>query len=127
MPLGPSLFAFTYEPPRVFSWPVFLVLLVILIASCATYWALVRRWTTYRAWADLERWADDAGMTLHGRGRAALPAPLSSLADPQPIPVLSITGPKAAVVEMRTLRTQRTDTSQYTRWHALVRCGLEAT
>jgi hypothetical protein len=115
MPLGsPAL-------PRLFSWPIFLSLLVVLVASSLVFRLLVRRWTTHRHWLDLTRWAEDNRMSLRGATTASVPAPLSDATNPPPTASLAIRSDSLWFVEMHTLKAQRTDTSQFTRWHLAVR------
>jgi hypothetical protein len=107
--------------PRFFAWPVPVVLLLVLGASGFIFWALVRRWTTRRYWLELSRWAVDHQMKLHGALDATVPPPLSTVTNPPPTASLALTSQRLWIVEMHTLKAQRSDTSQFTRWHVLVR------
>jgi hypothetical protein len=109
--------------PRYFAWPVPVVLLLVLIASSLIFRGLVRRWTLRRHWLELSRWAADNRMALHGATKAEVPSPLSTVTSPPPTASLALVTPgdALALVEMHTLKAQRTDTSQFTRWHVLVR------
>jgi hypothetical protein len=113
--------ATTTPLPSLFSWPVALTLLVVLGASAIMFRVLVLRWTVYHRWAELGRWADENGMTLQGLNDSTLVPPLDAIKNPAPTPVLSIVSSKMAMIEMRTAHEKRTDTSQYTRWHAVVK------
>jgi hypothetical protein len=107
--------------PRLFSWPIFLSLLVVLVASSLVFRLLVRRWTTHRHWLDLSRWADENRMTLRGAASASVPPPLANAGNPPPTANVALTSDGLTFVEMHTLKAQRTDTSQFTRWHLAVR------
>jgi hypothetical protein len=113
--------ATTTPIPPIFSWGIFFVLLVVLIASLVMFRVLLLRWTVYHRWAELRRWADANGLSLLGREKAKLPPPLDTLTNPAPTAVLSIGESKYTFVELRTLKGERTDTSQFTRWHAVVK------
>ena len=107
--------------PRLIAWPVPLVLLVVLIASSLVFRMLVRRWTTRRHWLELSRWAIENGMKLEGANAAAPPAPLATATDPAPTASIAITSKTLAIAEIHTQKSQRTDSSQFTRWHVMVR------
>ena len=111
--------------PRLFAWQVPLVLLVVLIASSVMFRLLVRRWTTRRHWLELSRWGDDNRMKLHGAQSAAPPPPLATVTQPGPTASLALTSDKLAIAEIHTEKMQKTDSSQFTRWHVMVR-KLEA-
>jgi hypothetical protein len=113
--------ATTTPLPPLFSWKIFLTLLVILIVSWTMFRVLLLRWTVYHRWAELGRWADEHRMSLHGRGRAALVPPFDGLKEPAPAAVVTISGQRLHALEMRTAHGSRTDTSQFTRWHAVVK------
>jgi hypothetical protein len=82
---------------------------------------LVRRWTTRKHWLELSRWAIDNGMKLAGADKATVPAPLATATNPAPTASIAISSERMAIVEIHTLRGQRTDSSQFTTWRALVR------
>ena len=107
--------------PRLIAWPVPLVLLVVLVASSVIFRMLVRRWTTRRHWLELSRWADDNAMKLAGADSAVPPAPLATATDPAPRATLAISSKSLAMAEIQTQKSQRTDSSQFTRWHVMVR------
>lgn len=107
--------------PRFIAWPVPLVLLTVLIASSLVFRMLVRRWTTRRHWLELSRWAIENDMTLDGANRAVAPAPLATFTDPAPSASLALTSQTLAIAEIHTQKSQRTDSSQFTRWHVMVR------
>ena len=107
--------------PRLIAWPVPVVLVIVLFASSLMFRMLVRRWTTRRHWLELSRWGDDNRMKLHGADRAVAPQPLSSVTDPPPTASLALTSDRLSIVEIHTQKTQRTDSSQFTRWHVMVR------
>ena len=107
--------------PRLIAWPVPLVLLMVLIASSVMFRMLVRRWTTRRHWLELSRWADDNAMKLAGADSAVPPAPLATATDPAPRATLAISSKSLAMAEIHTQKSQRTDSSQFTRWHVMVR------
>ena len=107
--------------PRLFAWPVPAVLLVILVASSVMFRMLVRRWTTRRHWLELSRWADDNRMKLHDALEAAVPSPLNTATDPPPTAGMAMVSTTLAIAEIHTQPKQRTDSSQFTRWHVMVR------
>jgi hypothetical protein len=112
------------ELPRFVAWPALPVLIVILFASVVTYRLLVVRWTTRKHWLDLSRWADEHAMSLHGPERAALPDPLATLSMAAPDAVLvpkSAANAPVTLASFHTPHAKRTDTSQFTQWHVLVR------
>src|SRR5437016_6584187 len=106
---------------QIVAWQVPLVLVVVVIASAIMFRMLVRRWTTRKHWLELSRWANENGMKLHGADKATVPAPLATATTPPPTASISISSAKTAIVELHTMRAQRTDTSQFTTWRALVR------
>ena len=107
--------------PRLIAWPVPVVLIVVLVASSMVFRMLVRRWTTRRHWLELSRWADDNGMKLHDAAEAVVPSPLNAATDPPPTAGMALVSKTLSIAEIHTQHKQRTDSSQFTRWHVMVR------
>src|SRR2546423_5371918 len=96
------------------AWQVPLVLVVVVVASAMVFRMLVRRWTTRKHWLELSRWAGENGMKLYGAGKATVPAPLATATNPAPTASISISSDRTAILELHTLKAQRTDSSQFT-------------
>jgi hypothetical protein len=106
---------------HIIAWQVPVVLVIVLVASALIFRMLVRRWTTRKHWLELSRWAGENGMKLQGADKAMVPAPLATAINPAPTASMSISSDHMAIVELHTLKAQRTDSSQFTTWRALVR------
>src|SRR4051812_16935141 len=79
MSLEPIFLAAGATSPAPFSLLILFVLLLVLAASTAMYWLLVRRATSHRQSVALSDWASDEGF-LHARNPgAAPPAPFDTL------------------------------------------------
>lgn len=118
MPLGDAT---TTPLPPLFSVTVAVTLAIVLGASIVMYRMLVVRWTVNHRRAEIRRWADANDAKLLSGERARLIPPLDAIRSPEPVAVLLLEGAKMSAVEMRTAVERRTDTSQYTRWHAVIR------
>lgn len=98
--------------PQPFSWRVFWTLLLVLLLSAATFWALVRRWTTQRHRVILSDWAKGKGFRVISPANApALPQnPKTALTCTR-----AIRGDKTWLLELRA------EDPSLPRWHALLR------
>jgi hypothetical protein len=84
------------------SVEVLVTLFVILAASAATFWALVRRWESHRQWLALAEWAKDHDMGSCGQDPTELPPPLDTLAARQPVVRLCIGNDKTTLMQFQT-------------------------
>jgi hypothetical protein len=107
--------------PRMIAWPVPVVLLIVLIASSVIFRMLVHRWTKHRHWLELSRWADDNRMKLLDAQHAKVPPPLDHCTKPAATASTTITSKTLSIAQLHTEKAQRTDSSQFVRWHVMVR------
>jgi hypothetical protein len=108
--------------PRMVAWPGLLVLLLVLVASVVMFRLLVVRWTTRKHWFDLSQWADEHDMVPHPAEQVRLPGPMEQLtAAVADAAFTSKNGAGTTIVSFHTPKNQRTDSSQFTQWHLLVR------
>ncbi len=68
---------FLGELPLTRPWPALVALVVVLIASVAVFWVLVRRWTTHRLRLQLADWAASNRFKLDPPGAERLPEPVA--------------------------------------------------
>lgn len=74
-------------------------LFLVLIASSAMFWVLVRRWTSQREWVALAEWARESGFR-HRRDLAAPPEPLGVLRDRNPVVRVCMSDGKITIVQL---------------------------
>ena len=84
------------------SVEVLVTLFVILAASAATFWVLVRRWESHRQWLALAEWANQHGMRSCGQEPTRLPPPLDALATRQPVIRLCIGSDTTTLMQFQT-------------------------
>lgn len=84
------------------SVEVLVTLFVILAASAAMFWGLVRRWESHRQWLALAEWAKQNGMQSCGGDPAHLPPPLDALASRQPVIRLCIGSDLTTLMQFQT-------------------------
>jgi hypothetical protein len=92
-----------FQPaPPPFSPLIALCLIVVLGASAAMYWLLVRRATSRRQWVSLAEWARESGFRV-GRhaagGEVILPPPLDVLGTARIAIRSQLTGERATILE----------------------------
>jgi hypothetical protein len=104
---------------RVIPWAVPLVLLVILAASCAMFWALLRRWTPLRRWQELSDFAAANGFTLHRKPPREQPELVSVLGRPGLRVVISLGDKDTQIVQVETPGKSSQDSAS--RWNVLIR------
>ena len=97
-------------------------LLVVLAASGATFWLLVRRATSHRQWVAFSEWARDAGLDIRPRDRDRLPPPLDAIGDQRPIVRLRAGNDAVLLLQIQTAAPRRdaTVTSEAVIWNLLV-------
>lgn len=106
--------------PPPFSILVFLGLLVVLLASCAMFWAHVQRWTHNRLWVALGDWAGRNGFRLHRAKTATVPEPLGQMTLPPPRALVSLEKKGMVLLQMDTPGAAG-DEGSTRRWNVLVR------
>lgn len=92
-----------------------LLLLAMLVASCAIFWALVRQWTLHGQQLALKEWAEANGLALRQPG--ALPEALGFLGE-QATALVALVGKRETLVQVQTPGGQG---QAGTRWNLLVR------
>ena len=107
-------------PSREFSIGVFLVLLLVLSASLAMFWVLLRRWTIHRQWTLLGAWASRHGFALK-LGDESLPAPTELWASFRPRVRIELSEPRTRVLEIETDAIPGLPTDRNARWRVLIR------
>ena len=115
------LAASTNSPSLSSTWPIPVALVLLLAASVWVFRMLVRRWTTRRHWLDLSRWAESHRMKILGAESATVPPVLATVTRPRPTASISIVSNTLEIAQMHTRKEERTDSSQFIRWHVLVR------
>jgi hypothetical protein len=64
------------------SIAILLLMLLVVAASFAIFWLLVKRWTDWRKWTALSEWAGSNEMELHHDPTIELPQPLRQIEPP---------------------------------------------
>lgn len=105
-----------------FSWAVFFLLMLMLAASCATFYVLVRRWTSGRRWVALEEWARRNRFTVRSGSRTELPPPFEPIRSLNPQPTIGLTGQRTRFIEtFIDLPQPQVQGRGVPRWNLLVR------
>ena len=107
--------------PSMWSWTVFLTLLVIVMASSFVLWMLIVRSTTLKKSVELNEWGRSRQMVVRENAMANLPPLLETLTTPPPRASIAITGEKISAVQFHTPAAQATVEKQSTRWHVMLR------
>lgn len=81
---------------------VLLTLFLILGASAATFWALVRRWESHRQWLALGEWARAHGLRPRACDPSRLPPPIDALAARQPVVRLCLANHATLLMQFQT-------------------------
>ena len=105
--------------PPIFSWVVFLTLLVICGSSLVMFLLLVRRWTTQRQWVSLAEWARQREFRFRPKRRMDLPPPLESLRNSNVRIRMYLSGEGVDILQLETQAIA--DTLQPNRWNVLAR------
>jgi len=99
-----------------------LTIVLILIASVATFWILIRRWTTERRRTALKEWARPANFTISFlEDRPDIPVPLTPLAQPGSHVNLRLQNQTTDIVQLETTDPPAGQAQGPFRWNLLVR------
>lgn len=85
------------------SIKVLITLAVMLGASAATFWALVRRWESHRQWHALSEWASERKFRSRSVQRHGLPPVLIALAEHSPSVRLFLADDFTLLIQFQTL------------------------
>ncbi len=83
-----------------FSPAALLTLLVVLVASCTTFYFLVQRLTSRRTWVALSDWGRDRGFRFTHCPQDHPPAPLDRLPAPRPAVRLCLSDGRTTLVQL---------------------------
>lgn len=104
---------------------VLVALAVLLGASVATFWTLVRRWESHRQWHALAEWAAERKLRFRSVDRHGLPPILNSLSDRAPVVRLYLGDEATLLLQFQTspkhLAGELTLSSTPVVWNVLVR------
>ena len=90
---------------------VLMTLLVVLLASAGTFWALVRRWESHRQWMAIADWGREHGYRSHPLDPARLPPPLDRLSDQNPLVRVSMADDMTRLLQVQTALAHQPDES----------------
>jgi hypothetical protein len=117
-----------YPSPWI-SVEVLAILMVMLLASGATFWALVRRWESRRQWTALREWGSENGFRVLSIDPASLPVPLNAVKARNPLVRLCLAGDDRMLLQFQTEPIDQADSEPgvdaSAKWHILIR-NIEA-
>ena len=100
-------------------------LLVLLGASAATFWALVRRWESHRQWLALAEWGRERGFRAQALDAEHLPPPLNAMNARHVSVRLSVGSEDTRLIQFQSAAVQQPDGTPGTTgtlvWNLLVR------
>lgn len=104
---------------------VLAILAAILVASTATFWALVRRWESHRQWHALSDWAAERKFRPRSVERHGLPPAVSALSEHSPSVRLYLADAATVLIQFQTPPRQSpgqvTLSAQPAVWNLLIR------
>lgn len=107
------------------SVEVLITLAMILVASSATFWVLVRRWESHRQWHALSEWASERKLRVRSAERDGRPVLLEALADHSPAVRLYYGGAATVLLQFQTAPRQPPGTAGLSSapevWNVLIR------
>lgn len=89
-------------PSAGISVQVLVTLAILLGASAATFWALVRRWESHRQWHALSEWASERKFRARSVDRHGLPPVLAALSDHSPVVRLYLADASSTLLQFQT-------------------------
>jgi hypothetical protein len=107
------------------SLEVLATLFLLLAASAATFWLLVRRWESHRQWLALAEWGRENGFRSQVCEPDRLPSPLQAISAREPAVRLCMAGESSTLVQMQTGAVQQShaipDVTGKVIWNLLIR------